>query len=134
MLTVSWTTAHPAPPTHTCTVIAARLPLRSSRAIFASVIWAWRIRRHLADTPGVVGHALALEMAGPALWTVSAWNSRTHLTAFARSDLHQGAMAALRPKLRPATLAVWSCPASELPARWPDVRRRIAAGTDRTNT
>jgi len=55
-------------------------------------------------------------------------------SAFARSDLHQGAMAALRPKLRPATLAVWSCPASELPARWPDVRRRIAAGTDRTNT
>ena len=131
MLTLPWTTVHPALPTHACTIIAARLPLSSSRAIPASLIWAWRIRRHLATAPGVVGHALALEMAGPALWTVSAWTSRTHLSTFDRSDLHQAAIAALRPRLHPVTLAVWSCAASELPALWPDVRRRIAAGTER---
>ena len=133
MLTVPWKSAHAVAPTHTCTVIAARLPLRSSRAIPASVIWAWRIRRHLATTPGVVGHALALEAAGPALWTVSAWSSRTHLSAFDRSDLHQAAIDVLRPRMHPATLAVWSCAASELPAQWCDVRRRIAAGTARAD-
>jgi hypothetical protein len=134
VLTVPWTTVHPAPPGHICTVIAARLPLRSSRGIPASVIWAWRIRRQLGDIPGVIGHGLGLEMETPALWTVSAWSSRARLNAFARSDLHQAAIAALRPGLRPATLAVWSCAASELPARWPDLRRRIAAGTDAANS
>jgi hypothetical protein len=133
MLTVAWTTIHPAPPGHTCTVIAARLPLMSFQAIPASLVWAQRIRRHLAATAGVVGHSLALEMAGPALWTVSAWSSRTHLNAFHRSDLHQAAIAVLQPKLHPLTLAVWSCTASELPAQWPDVRRRIAAGTERAS-
>jgi hypothetical protein len=127
VLTVPWTTTHPAPSAHTCTVIAARLPLISTHTVPAAVIWAWRIRRHLAGTPGLVGHALALEMSGQALWTVSAWSSRTQLLAFDRGDIHQNAKAALRPRLRPATFAVWSCPASDLPLLWPEIRRRIAA-------
>jgi hypothetical protein len=98
------------------------------------MIWAWRIRRHLATAPGLVGHALALELSGPALWTVSVWSSRTQLVAFDRGDLHQYAKAALRPRLRPGTFAVWSCPASELPVGWTEVRRRIAlAQPDRNN-
>ena len=36
-------------------------------------------------------------------------------------------LASLRARLRPATFAVWNCPAAQLPVPWPEVRRRIIA-------
>jgi hypothetical protein len=60
---------------------------------------------------------------------VSAWTSRTELTAFEHNEAHQAAKIDLRARLRPATFAVWNCPAAQLPVPWPEVRRRILAGT-----
>lgn len=133
MLTLPWTAVHPTRPGQTCTVFAARLPLHGARALAASITWAWRIRRHLAGTAGVAGHAVALEVPGGALWVVSAWTSRSELIDFEHSNLHQSAKVALRPRLSPATFAVWSCVAADLPPGWPEVRRHIAAGADPAN-
>jgi len=58
---------------------------------------------------------------------VSAWTSRTELTAFEHNEAHQAAKIDLRAWLRPATFAVWNCPAAQLPVPWPEVRRRIIA-------
>jgi hypothetical protein len=69
-----------------------------------------------------------MPISGSALWTVSAWTSRADLTAFEHSEAHQAAKTHLREQLRPATLAVWDCPATHLPIPWPDVQRRILAG------
>ena len=126
MITLPWTLA--ATQSGDVTVIAARLPLRSARSLPATVAWAWRVRRALRDAPGLAGYAFAFQICGSALWTVSAWQSRTELTGFEHSGAHRGATMALRPRLRPATFAVWSCQATELPVEWPEVRRRITAG------
>jgi hypothetical protein len=127
VITLPWTLA--ASPSGTVTVIVARLPLRSVRSLPATLAWTWRLRRALRDAPGLAGYALAMSISGSALWTVSAWTSRTALTAFEHSDPHQVAKIDLQARLRPATFAVWSCPAEQLPVPWPEVRRRILAGT-----
>jgi hypothetical protein len=125
VITLPWTRA--VTPTRSVTVIAARLPLRSLRSMPATVAWTWRLRRALRDAPGLAGYAFAFQICGSALWTVSAWTSRTELTAFERSDAHREAKTNLRARLLPATLAVWSCSAAQLPVHWREVRRRITA-------
>lgn len=129
MLTLPWTTITKGSPDRGCTVIAARLPLRSFRSLPAALTWTWRLRRQLGAAPGVAGHATALELTDLALWTVSAWTSRTDLTRFDHSDLHQAAKTILRPQLWPATLAVWTCPHGALPVPWAEVRARIESAS-----
>jgi hypothetical protein len=131
VLTFAWTAVAPVSPSQACTVIVARLPLRSFRSLPAALSWTWRVRRRLGATPGVAGHAAALELTDLALWTVSAWTSRVDLTSFARSDLHQTAKSILRPQLRPATFAVWTCEPAALPVSWREVRARIEAASHR---
>jgi hypothetical protein len=127
MITAPWTLA--ATPSGSVTVIAARLPLRSVRSVPATLVWTWRLRRALRNAPGLAGYAFAMPISGSALWTVSAWTSRTALTAFQHNEAHQAAKIDLQARLRPATFAVWSCPAAQLPVPWPEIRRRILAGT-----
>jgi hypothetical protein len=126
VITLPWTLV--AIPSDSVTVIAARLPLRSVRSLPATLVWTWRLRRALRDAPGLTGCAVACQISGSALWTVSAWTSRTALTAFEHNGVHQAAKVDLRARLRPATFAVWSCPAAQLPVPWPEIRRRILAG------
>jgi hypothetical protein len=116
-------------PSGTVTVIAAQLPLRYVRSLPATLAWTWRLRRALRDAPGLAGYAFAFQISASALWTVSAWTSRTALTAFEHNSVHQAAKIDLRPRLRPATFVVWSGPAVQLPVPWLEVRRRILAGT-----
>jgi len=125
VITLPWTLA--ATPSASVTVIAARLPLRSVRSLPATLAWTWRLRRVLRDAPGLAGYAFAFQISGPALWTVSAWTSRTALTAFEHNEAHQAAKIDLLARLRPATFAVWKSPAGQLPVSWPEVRRRIIA-------
>src|SRR4051812_11748506 len=122
---MSWSQAT-ATPSGRLTVIAARLPLRSARSLPATLAWAHRLRQTLPEVPGAAGCSFAVQLREPALWTVSAWTSRTELTAFEHSATHQAAKAALVDRLRPATFAVWDCPSDNVPVRWSEVRRRIA--------
>jgi hypothetical protein len=127
VITLPWTLAA-ATPSGSVTVIAARLPLRSVRSLPATLAWTWRLRRALRDAPGLAGYAFAMPISGSPLWTVSAWTSRTELTAFQHNAAHQAAQTHLRARLQPATFAVWNCPAAQLPVPWPEVKRRIFAG------
>jgi hypothetical protein len=63
---------------------------------------------------------------------VSAWTCRADLVRFDHSRPHQAAKAVLRPRLLPATFAVWTCEPADLPAPWTEVRRRIDAVPPRT--
>ncbi|MDQ1690391.1 MAG: hypothetical protein QOD87_499 [Pseudonocardiales bacterium] len=129
VLTLPWPSFAPDSPDRACTVLAARLPLRSLRSVPAALTWTWRLHGELSTTPGVAGHAAALELTDLALWTVSAWTSRTDLTRFDRSDLHQTARSVLRPQLWPATFAVWTCAHAALPVSWAEVRARIESAS-----
>ncbi len=116
-------------PSGSVTVIAARLVVRSVHALPATLAWTGRLHRALHAAPGLAGHAFAVQLSGPAVWTVSAWTTRTDLTAFEHSDAHEAAKSDLRGRLRPATFVVWTCPATALPVAWAEVRRRITAVT-----
>jgi hypothetical protein len=131
VLTAPWTTVAPFSPRNDCTVIAVRLPLRSLRSLPSTLNWTWRVRRQLDVTPGVAGHATALDLTDLALWTVSAWTSRTELIRFDRSELHQTAKSILWPHFRPATFAVWNCDHATLPVSWSEVRSRIESASQR---
>jgi hypothetical protein len=87
----------------------------------------------MACAAGLAGHAAAVELSAPALWTVSAWTNRADLVRFEHSHAHQAARSALRPRLWPATLAVWTCRCSDLPVTWAEVRRRIEAASQITS-
>jgi heme-degrading monooxygenase HmoA len=128
VLTLPWTITDPSPD-GACTVIAGRLPLRAYRDLTAVVAWVRRTRRHLAIAPGLAGHTAGVDLSGPALWIVSAWTNRADLVQFERSDQHQAAKSVLRPRMRPATFAVWSCETVDLPVTWAEVRQRIDAAS-----
>ncbi|MFJ2031128.1 hypothetical protein [Streptosporangium sp. NPDC087985] len=128
MPALPWTTIRrPPDPATGCTVLAARLPLRSHRDIPRFLWWTLRIRRRLARTPGLVGYAFAADVLGKTFWAVSAWTHRAELGRFDRADPHRTAKGRLRAAMLPSTLVVWSCRADELPPPWEEARRRIAA-------
>lgn len=91
------------------------------------LIWTYRARRSLARAPGLVGFQLGYDIRRSALWTASAWSTRTGLIHFERSEIHRAAMAALRPVLRPSTFVVWTTDAAGLPSGWDEIQRRIRA-------
>jgi antibiotic biosynthesis monooxygenase len=126
VIRTSWTsTSAPFGPQRECTVIAAHLPLRGAGALPCALAHACRLVRVLRSTDGLLGHALAVQLAPPALWTVSAWADRTALAQFERSPAHRAAKAQLGNRLRPSTLVVWRCRPDSLPPGWAETRRRL---------
>ena len=59
-------------------------------------------------------------------YTLSAWQNRDTLYAFARTQPHRGIMASLRPTMRSATFTFWDVPTGQLPLTWDDAQRRLA--------
>ena len=108
--------------------MASRLPLRSHLHLPGFLTATLRIRRQLAEAPGVVGYALDAKLWAKTFWTVSAWRSREHLEAFAATDPHRGDVDGIRPHMNPTTFVFWTSPASDLPITWAEVRRRIESG------
>lgn len=132
VIALPWRTAPTSTdPASACTIFAARLPLRSRRALAAALLHAARIRYDLRAAPGLVGHTVAVDLASTTFWTVSAWDGRTALARFERSAAHRAAKYALRERLMPSTFAVWDHPVRALPIRWAEIRERFppAAGT-----
>jgi hypothetical protein len=111
------------------TVMASRLPLRLHLRIPSFLTATLRIRRQLAAAPGLVGYALDAKLLGKTFWTVSAWQTREQLEAFAATDPHRRDVARIRPNMEPTTFVFWTATASDLPIAWDEVRRRIDAAT-----
>jgi hypothetical protein len=59
-------------------------------------------------------------------YTLSAWQNRDALYAFARTQPHRSIMARLRPTMRSATFTFWDVPTGKLPLTWDDAQRRLA--------
>ena len=74
---------------HDYIVMASRLPLKRFRSIPSFLRATLRIRTLLADTAGLVGYALNAQLSRKTYWTVSVWQDRASLDAFARSQPHR---------------------------------------------
>ena len=129
-----WTTVGTADPDTQVTVMASRLPLRHYRHIPGFLRWTLRIRRQLADSPGLVGYALDAQLLRKTFWTVSAWTGGPALRSFNAADPHGRAVEAIRAQMEPSTFVVWTIPARDLPVGWDEVRRRVEAARARQAT
>jgi hypothetical protein len=102
--------------------MASRLPLKKYRYVPGFLRDSMRIRRQLAQTPGLVGYALNAELARKRFWTFSVWDSRASLDAFAAADPHRQIIRRLRPKMQTTRFEFLEIPGSELPMTWDQMK------------
>ena len=139
MPTLPWTTPNPAPPGTQAYAMASRFEVRSATDVprfFLKSLAAWR---QVRSAPGCLGASLIAQPLRRVFYTLSAWQDRDALYAFARTMPHRGIMASLRPTMRSATFTFWDVPTGQLPLSWDDARQRLAeqaradvAGTSQT--
>lgn len=126
MPTLPWTVPNPAEPNTKAYAMASRFEVRSAKDVprfFLSSLSAWR---QVRSAPGALGASLIAQPLKRTFFTLSAWENRDALYAFARTQPHRGIMARLRPTMRTSTFTFWEVAAEQLPLSWPDAKRRLA--------
>ncbi|SEM52653.1 DUF3291 domain-containing protein [Streptacidiphilus jiangxiensis] len=128
MPTIPWTTPNqPAPGTATALVMASRFEVRTLRDVprfFLRSLAAWK---QLRQARGALGASLVAQPLRRTFWTLSAWEGREQLNAFAAAEPHRTIMRELHPTMRESVFTFWEVPVGELPISWDDARRRVAA-------
>jgi hypothetical protein len=126
MPTLPWTIPNPAAPGTQAYAMASRFEVRSAKDVprfFLKSLAAWR---QVRSAPGCLGASLVAQPLRRVFYTLSAWQNRDALYAFAATEPHRGIMASLRPTMRGATFTFWDVPAEELPLTWDAARQRLA--------
>ncbi|MFF0062929.1 DUF3291 domain-containing protein [Streptomyces sp. NPDC005279] len=126
MPTLPWVTPNPAPPGAQAFVMASRFEVRSFGDVprfFWKSLAAWRQAR---SAPGAFGASLVARPTKRVFLTLSAWESRDALYAYARTEPHRGIMTGLRATMRDSTFTFWDVPVEQLPIGWDEAERRIA--------
>ncbi|MFD9071551.1 DUF3291 domain-containing protein [Streptomyces lasiicapitis] len=125
MPTIPWVTPHQAAPDTIAFVMASRLEVKSLRHVprfFWNSYAAWR---QVRSAPGALGASLEAQLFKGVFYTLSAWEDRNALYAYARTEPHKTVMTSLRPLMRASVFTFWEVPAGELPIAWADAKRRI---------
>ncbi|MFD4035212.1 DUF3291 domain-containing protein [Streptomyces sp. NPDC058637] len=125
MPTLPWVTPHPAPSHGTTVVMASRFEVRSLKDVprfFLKSLAAWK---QVRSAPGAYGASLIAQPARRVFLTLSAWESRDAVYAYARTEPHRTVMTELRPTMRSSTFTFWEVPVGDLPITWEEAKRRI---------
>ncbi|MBS2965157.1 hypothetical protein KGA66_19055 [Actinocrinis puniceicyclus] len=126
MPTLAWTIPNPAAPNTQAYVMASRFEVRSRKDVprfFLKALSAWR---QVRSAPGALGASLIAEPLKRTFFTLSAWEGRDALYAFARTEPHRGIMTGLRSTMRDSTFTFWEVPVEELPLAWESARQHLA--------
>ncbi|MER5373068.1 DUF3291 domain-containing protein [Streptomyces sp. NPDC002553] len=125
MPTLPWVKPNPARPHTTAFVMASRFEVRSLKDVprfFLKSLSAWgQVRK----APGALGASLEAQLTKGVFFTLSAWEDRDALYAYARAEPHESIMAGLRSTMRVSTFTFWETPVERLPIDWKDAKRRI---------
>ncbi|MBT2509797.1 DUF3291 domain-containing protein [Streptomyces sp. ISL-98] len=125
MPTLPWVTPNPAPPHAQAVVMASRFEVRSlmdvPRFCWKSLA-AWG---QVRSAPGAFGASLIAQPAKRVFYTLSAWESREALYAYARAEPHRSIMTGLRATMRSSTFTFWEVPVEQLPIGWDDAKHRL---------
>jgi hypothetical protein len=125
--TLPWTTPNPATPGAQAYAMASRFQVASLADVprfFLSSLAAWR---QVRSAPGCLGASLVARPLRREFCTLSAWEDRDALYAFARTQPHRDIMTRLRPTMASSTFTFWEVGAGDLPLSWEDAQRRLAA-------
>jgi quinol monooxygenase YgiN len=126
MPTLPWTIPNPAPPGTHAYAMASRFEVRSAAHVprfFLKSLAAWR---QVRSAPGCLGASLIAQPLRRVFYTLSAWQDRDALYAFAAAQPHRGIMASLRPTMRSAIFTFWDVPTGQLPLSWDDAQQRLS--------
>ncbi|MEU4212473.1 DUF3291 domain-containing protein [Streptomyces sp. NPDC026206] len=126
MPTLPWTIPNQAPPGAEVYVMASRFEVRSFKDVprfFWNSLSVWgQVRR----APGAYGASLIARPFQRVFYTLSAWQDRDAVYAFARTEPHRSAMKGLGPTMRGSTFTFWQATADRLPITWADAMERLA--------
>ena len=126
MPTLPWTVPNPAPPGSQAYAMASRFEVRSLKDVprfFLRALAAWR---QVRSAPGCLGASLIAQPMRRVFYTLSAWQDRDALSAYAGTRPHRDIMVGLRPTMRVGTFVFWDAPTDQLPLTWDDAKRRLA--------
>ncbi|MFI7068355.1 hypothetical protein ACIBL3_45730 [Kribbella sp. NPDC050124] len=125
MPTLPWKSISKPPPGTVVLVMASRLDVRSFKDVprfFLRSLAAWR---QVLGTRGGVGASLIADLGKRRFWTLSAWQDKDALYAYAKTEPHQSIMVGLRPTMRESVFTFWETSVENLPISWSEAKRRI---------
>ncbi|MFE9772367.1 DUF3291 domain-containing protein [Streptomyces sp. NPDC005931] len=125
MPTLPWTVPN-TPPAHTeVHVFASRFETRSLWGALRFFLRTPGVWRQVSRAPGAYGASLKAQPLRRTFWTLSVWESREALAAFARSGAHAPTSRSLAPQMRDVTFADWTAKSDDLPIDWSEAGRRL---------
>lgn len=126
MPALPWTVPNPPPSHGTAFVMASRFEVRTLKDVprfFLQSLAAWK---QVRSAPGAYGASLIAQPARRVFYTLSAWQDRDALYAYAGTEPHRGIMTSLRSTMRTSTFTFWEVDVTGLPVTWDDARCRLA--------
>ncbi|MFB7738002.1 DUF3291 domain-containing protein [Streptomyces sp. NPDC056112] len=126
MPALGWFTPRPVPPHSRVIVMASRFELKSPSDVPLFLVKSLVSWRQVKTAPGVYGASLVAQPLRRVFCTLSAWEDRNALYAYAKSDPHGEVMRAMRPRCREATFVFWEAGSADLPISWDEAERRPA--------
>ncbi|MEU9046855.1 MULTISPECIES: DUF3291 domain-containing protein [unclassified Kitasatospora] len=127
MPTLPWITPNPATPGTSAVVMASRFEVRSLADVPRFFVKSLAVWRQLRRAPGALGASLIARPLRRTFYTLSAWESREALNAFAAAEPHRSVMRGLRDTTKEATFTFWPTPVEQLPIPWADAHARLDA-------
>ncbi|KND25798.1 hypothetical protein [Streptomyces acidiscabies] len=121
MPTLRWTT--PTPPDTDAHLMASRFEVRTLADALRFLLKTPAVWKQIKGAPGAYGASLIAEPLKRTFWTLSAWESKEALYAYARAEPHRSVMTGLRSTMRSTTFTYWTgAPAID----WTDAKNRLA--------
>ncbi|MET9594973.1 DUF3291 domain-containing protein [Streptomyces sp. NPDC006516] len=125
MPALPWITPQPPPSEGTAVVMASRFEVRSLRDVPRFLLKSLAAWKQVRSAPGAFGASLVARPSKRVFYTLSAWESREALHAYARTEPHRSVMTGLGPTMRSSTFTFWDVPVDRLPISWDEAMRRI---------
>jgi heme-degrading monooxygenase HmoA len=124
MPALGWKSLNSAPHGSEAYVMASRFEIRSLPDSFRFLLKSLRAWSQVQRAPGAFGAALLAHPFQRVFYTLSAWENRDALYAYAKTEPHKSIMG-LRKTMRTSTFTFWTTPVTGLPVDWADAKRRI---------
>ena len=126
MPALPWIERQPLDPSARYVAMASRLPLRHHRAVPGFLRDTLRIRRQLAETPGLVGYGLKADVLRKTFWTFSVWEDQASIAAFARAEPHRQITRRLATRMGQSRFATFSVDGDAVPTTWAEMTAPLA--------
>jgi hypothetical protein len=111
-------------------VLLSYLPLRRYSKMPLFFRYTAQINRQLRKTPGAIGYGMRAYIFTRKFWTLSVWESDRALMDFVAKIPHGEAMSKISPYMDKTKILRWKAKAPDVPPRWDDAMRRMAAAAN----